>query len=71
MRVSQKLIEYQGPHAGVYDIELLIRDKETATKAGISATDYRHLRALLDDVYRVGDFAVKGGIRLILDSEYM
>jgi len=71
VRVSQKLIEYQGPNGVVYDIEVLIRDEETAKKAGISATDYRHLRALLEDVYRVGDFAVKEGIRLILDAEYM
>ena len=55
----------------MYDIEVLIRDQETAKKAGISATDYRNLRALLEDVYRVGDLAVKGGIRLILDAEYM
>lgn len=54
----------------MYDIEVLIRDKETAKKAGISAIDYSHLRALLEDLYRIGDFAVKGGIRLILDSEY-
>lgn len=54
----------------MYDIEVLIRDEETAKKAGISATDYHHLRALLEDVYRVGDFAAKGGIRLILDAEY-
>ena len=50
---------------------MLIRDEETAKKAGISTIDYSHLRALLEDLYRIGDFAVKGGIRLILDAEYM
>lgn len=54
----------------MYDIELLIRNEEIARKAGISEIDYRHLRGLLDDVYQIGDFAVKGGIRLILDAEY-
>jgi len=54
----------------VYDIEELIRNEETAKKAGISVIDYHHLRVLLEDVYRIGDFAVKGGIRLILDAEY-
>jgi hypothetical protein len=70
VRVSQKLLEHQGPLGGVYDVEVLIRNEETAKKAGISALDYRHLRDLLDDVHRIGDFAVKGGIRLILDAEY-
>ena len=54
----------------MYDIEVLIRNEETAKEAGISAIDYRHLRGLLGDVYRIGDFAVKGGIRLVLDAEY-
>lgn len=49
---------------------MLIRSEEIARKAGISEIDYRHLRGLLEDVYRIGDFAVKGGIRLMLDAEY-
>jgi len=49
---------------------MLIRNEEIAKKAGISEIDYTRLRGLLDDLYRIGDFAVKGGIRLILDAEY-
>lgn len=55
----------------MYDIEALIRNEEIAKKAGLSAIDYHHLRGLLEGVYRIGDFAVKAGIRLIMDAEYL
>ena len=64
-------MDHHGLPRGVNDIEILIRNEEVARKAGISDVDYRHLRGLLEDVYRIGDFAVKGGIRLLIDAEYM